>query len=114
MEAQLVAGLRQIRADLLAYDGDHRLPVAQDREIDLLGLVGVGRVLRIDLVGVGIVVAEQPENREHEIEFGTLLIAARAHEANGPLGDRNQASAQLIMGVHRCIPPPLAPEQAPN
>ena len=40
--AQLVAGLGQIGADLLAFDGDHRLPVAQDRQVDLVGLIGVG------------------------------------------------------------------------
>ena len=108
MGAQLVAGIGQIGADLLAFDGDHRLPVAQDGEIDLVGLVGIGGVLRIDFVRIGVVITEQAENRQHEVELGAFLVAAGAHQADGPLGNGNQAGPQLVLGVHRCIPPPLA------
>ena len=113
MGAQFIAGVGQIGTDLLAFDGDHRLAVTQNREIDLVGLVGVGGVLRVDLVGVGVVVAEQPKDRQHEIELGAFLVAARAHEANRSLGNRAKASAQFILGVHRCIPPRWR-QTAPN
>src|SRR5262245_34433259 len=113
MGAQLLTRAGKVSADLFAFDGDDRLPIAQHSQVHFVGLIGVDGELRIDLVGVGIVVAEQPQDRQHEIELGALLVAAGAHQADGPLGNCAKPSAQFVLSVHRSIPPPWAPK-APN
>ena len=82
--AQLAARFRQIGADLLGGDGDDRRSLAQHRQVDAIGLlgIGVGRMLRIDLVRIGVVVSEQADDRQHQIQLGAFLVAACAHQAH--------------------------------
>ena len=88
----------KIGARALHLDGDDGHAFAQHGEVRLT--VGRCCVFGIDLVGVGVVVAEKAQERQHEVELGAFLVAAGGHDADGALCDCQQSCPKLIRCRH--------------
>jgi hypothetical protein len=85
--------------------------IARDGKSTLLGLlIEVGIVLRGNFGRVRGVISKQPDEGQHQMQFGALLVAAKATYLRGARGKISQFGRQFFAGQHPYPPNGMAGE----